>query len=67
MSDKAGHLPTIVSHGVASHVDLASYRTAAFARALARAWVLETIACVAAEAEVDTRSINQERQPGPDI
>jgi hypothetical protein len=49
MRETTGHLAVMISEIEAASVDLLSYRSAALARALARAWLRETVACVEAD------------------
>jgi hypothetical protein len=50
MSETTRHLAVIISEMEASSVDLLAYRSAALARALAKAWVRETVACLEEDA-----------------
>jgi hypothetical protein len=66
MSETTGQLAVIISEMEAASVDLLSYRSAALARALAKAWVCETVACLEADtpellnSEQNKLEINQE-------
>jgi hypothetical protein len=66
MSETTGHLAVIISEMEAASVDLLSYRSAALARALAKAWVCETVASIKddtpefLDSEQNKLEINQE-------